>query len=92
MRYQMRSIPIGKNFRDAQGDLYVRIPEMILEIGRESLVVNCMSLGEKSDLFLGPPTILGGYFHPDTVVEVVEQHRFLSKKEFDEQYKAPQPE
>lgn len=71
MQYRIRGIPIGKNFRSTEGSLYVRIPDMILEIGEESIAVNCMSLSEKSDSCFGPPTIFGGYFHPDTIVEVL---------------------
>jgi hypothetical protein len=69
MRYQIRSIPIGRNFRSADGSLYVRIPDMILEFGRETFSVNCMRLVSSSDPF-NSPTVFGGYFHPDTVVDM----------------------
>lgn len=51
---------------------YVRIPEMILECGDHGFMVNSMRVEDSTDLY-SPPTIIADYFHPDTLVELVQE-------------------
>lgn len=71
MRYQIKCIPTGRNFR-ADDVLYVRVPDMILQVGRDGFSINCLRLVNSSDPS-NSPMIVGGYFLPDTVVEVVDR-------------------